>query len=365
MSVVRYIERIYVAMVAMAALVLSSCAVHEWPGEHDPEVYDLTLHLDYSTELPLYKVVEHQLSRAEVAESYDVRYIIEVYATPQERSSSYRFLQRKIVSRDDVSTLAHSVDMTLPAGFYTFKVWTDYVDAGTVDNKFYNANDFTKIRFEGDYVANNDFRDAFVGSLDVEVTPTTTDLIIGNMRPLAKFNVVTTDLERFVEHMLELKAQESQQNDEQAASPGGSVEDGDASSDEPTRVVDISEYRVVFKYATNLPNEFHVFRNEPVDVANPNTVTFDSSIKKISESEAELGFDYVFVNGNEIKVHVVIEVFDKDNVSVSCTEPIPVPMVRSKLTTVRGEFLTSQASGGVGINPGFDGPDFIYDADAN
>jgi hypothetical protein len=64
-------------------------------------------------------------------------------------------------------------------------------------------------------------------------------------------------------------------------------------------------------------------------------------------------------------VHVVIEVFDKDNVSVSCTEPIPVPMVRSKLTTVRGEFLTSQASGGVGINPGFDGPDFIYDADAN
>ena len=363
MSVKRYIERTYVAMVAMVALVLSSCAVHEWPGEHDPEVYDLTLHLDYSTEMPLYKVVEHQMSRAEVAESYDVRYIIEVYATPQERSSGYRFLQRKIVSRDDVSSLTHSVGMTLPAGYYTFKVWTDYVDAGEVNNKYYNADNFEAIRFEGDYVANNDFRDAFVGSLDVEVTPTTTDLIISNMRPLAKFNFVTTDLDRFVEHMLELKAQEAKESEEQAVAPGGSVKD-DATNEEPTRVLDISEYRVVFQYATNLPNEFNIFRNEPVDVANPNTVSFDSSIKKLTDNEAELGFDYVFVNGNEIKVHVVIEVFDKDNVSVSRTQPIPVPMVRSKLTTIRGEFLTSQASGGVGINPGFDGPDFIYDADA-
>lgn len=361
MRVKRYIERIYVAMVAVAALALSSCAVHEWPGEHDPEVYSLTLHLDYSTELPLYKVVEHQMSRAEAAESYDVRYIIEVYATPQERSSGYKLLQRKIVSRDDVSSLAHSVPFTLPAGYYTFKVWTDYVDAGEVNNKYYNADDFEAIRLHGDYVANSDFRDAFVGTLDAEVTPQTTDLIVGNQRPMAKFNFITTDLERFVEHMLELKAQESREAEAAGADSG--VEDDGATSEEPTRVVDISEYRVMFYYASNLPNEFNIFRNEPVDVYNPYTIAFESSITKLNDNEAELGFDYVFVNGNEIKMHVVIEVFDKDNVSVSCTQPIPVPMVRSKLTTIRGEFLTSQASGGVGINPGFDGPDFIYEAD--
>lgn len=352
---------------AMYALALSSC-VHEWPEVSDPEVYSLTLHLDYSTEMPLYKVVEHQMSRAEIAESFDVRYIIEVYSTPQVRSAGYKFLQRKIVSRDDVSSLAHEVKMALPAGRYTFKVWTDYVDAGSVENKYYDANDFEAIRLQGEHVANNDFRDAFVGSLDVEVTPQTTDIIISNSRPLSKFNFVTTDLERFVEHMLELKAEKAEAEAEAGlegsnGEGGSSVEDDGAVDEDPTRVIDITEYKVVFRYASNMPNEFNIFRNEPVDVANPYTISFDSSIQKINDQEAELGFDYVFVNGNEIKVHIVIEVYDKDGTQVSQTQPIPVPMVRSKLTTIRGEFLTSQASGGVGINPGFEGPDFIYNVD--
>lgn len=363
MNVSRYIQRLWVATVTLCAVALSSCAVHEWPEAKDPQVYSLMLHLDYDTELPLYKVVEHQISRAAIAESYDVRYIIEVYDTPLERSASHKLIQRKIVSRDDVSTLSHSIPMVLPAGHYTFKVWTDYVDAGEVDNKYYNANDFEAIRLNGEHVGNNDFRDAFVGSLDVLVTPQTTDLIVNNMRPLAKFNFVTTDLERFVEHMLELKAQQDKEDSENASIEGGTAESDDPSSEEPTRVVDISEYKVVFRYASNMPNEFNIFRNEPVDVANPYTVSFDSSIQKLNDQEAELGFDYVFVNGNEIKVHIVIEVYDKEGTQVSATQPIPVPMVRSKLTTIRGEFLTSQASGGVGINPGFDGPDFIYEAD--
>ena len=356
MRVASYIRWCYIAMATLVALTLSSCAVHEWPGEQEDEVYNFMLHLDYSTEMPLYKVVEHQMSRAEVEESFDVRYIIEVYTTPQDRSSSYKFQQRKIVSRDDVSSLEHSVEFNLPAGYYTFKVWTDYVDAGSVDNKYYDADNFEQIRLQGVHSGNNDFRDAFVGTLDAKIDAQTEDLIVENMRPLAKFNFVTTDLERFVEHMLELRAQAE-------ASAEGTTVGGGASSEDPTRTIDISEYRVEFIYATNMPNEFNIFRNEPVDVAFPYTVSFDSSIQKLNESEAELGFDYVFVNGNEITVQIVIAVYDKTGTEVSRTQPVKVPMVRSKLTTIRGEFLTSQASGGVGINPGFDGPDFIYEAD--
>ena len=44
-----------------------------------------------------------------------------------------------------------------------------------------------------------------------------------------------------------------------------------------------------------------------------------------------------------------------ENELLSSTDPIDVPLERSKLTIVRGPFLTTQASGGVGIDPGFDG----------
>ena len=37
------------------------------------------------------------------------------------------------------------------------------------------------------------------------------------------------------------------------------------------------------------------------------------------------------------------------------------PIVRNKETLVRGEFLTSKASEGVSINPGFDGEDYNFE----
>ena len=43
---------------------------------------------------------------------------------------------------------------------------------------------------------------------------------------------------------------------------------------------------------------------------------------------------------------------------MSSTNPINVPIVRSKMTVVKGEFLTSKATGGVTINPSYDGDDY-------
>ncbi|MBR2060526.1 MAG: hypothetical protein IJ979_01170, partial [Tidjanibacter sp.] len=71
--------------------------------------------------------------------------------------------------------------------------------------------------------------------------------------------------------------------------------------------------------------------------------------------EAELGFDYVFVNGHQSWVNVSIAVYDEEGVKVSSTNPIEVPIVRSKLTTVRHTFLTSMTSEGVTVHPDFDG----------
>lgn len=365
MRAMNYIQRIAAMMAVMFVAVFTSCSVHEWPEEKKPEYYKFVLNLDYSTELPLYQIVEHQMSRAEIEDFYDVRYTIEVYVNRYERSTSYELVERKVVNRDDVTaSLNHSVEMMLKPGRYMFKVWTDYVDANSTEHRFYNNDDFEAIVYHGKYEANNDFRDAFVGTLEAEVTEETRVLTVPNERPLAKFNFITTDLEEFVEHMLELKSKENEESEasDNSNAPVDGSEDSTPTDQGPTRVIDISDYTIVFTYVSNLPNEFHMFQNEPVDVANPNTISFESSIKKLNDNEAELGFDYV-MSGDKLTVDVVIEVRDKDGTSLSQTNKIPVPLERSKLTTIRGKFLTTQASGGIGINPGFDGPDFIYEAD--
>lgn len=78
-------------------------------------------------------------------------------------------------------------------------------------------------------------------------------------------------------------------------------------------------------------------------------------MKVLSESDTELGHDMVLVNGHGSSVSVRLEVFDRDGTLLSSTNPIDVPIVRNKLTVVRGHFLTTSASGGIGVVTKFDG----------
>ncbi len=375
----RYIQFAQKLLMLCCMLVLTACAVHEWPKEKEVKYSTFILHLDYNTAMPLYKDITHQMSRAGMATDYDVRYIVEVYTKPTDRSIPQRLVLRDVFSRDDVTSLNTTREMTLAEGRYEFLVWTDYVDANSLEDKYYNTADLEAITLIGKHQGNNDFRDAFSGNLIVEVFEHTTDVQMVNERPMAKFNFISTDLARFVEHMLELKAEaeaEAQAEAEtQAANgeenphiggtvPTGGNEEGEADSQAPSRVVDISEYKVVFRYVSAMPNEFNVRMNEPVWVADPGTITFESTIKKLNETEAELGFDYVFVNGRELTIQMDVSVYDKNGVQVTALpRAVPVDLIRSKLTTIRSAFLTAQTSGGIGINPGFNpDPDgeFIY-----
>ena len=377
MRISNYIYRAIAAALMACTLVLASCAVHEWPkdgGEPvipEPPKYPVILYLDYDTDLPLYKVIEYQLeSRSAMAVDYDVRYIIEVYTVEDEYLGTKKLYSREMFTRDDVNTLNHSQQLNLPEGKYEFYVWTDYVDAGTTGPKYYLADDITTITVQN-HEGNNDFRDAYAGVLKTEITPLTTEVRVMNRRPLAKFSFVTTDLDRFIEHMLELEAQakaESEKNEGEGETPRGdeSAEPAEASADgtataaeDHTRGVNIKDYKVVFRYSQFMPNEFDIFSYIPI-YALPN-ISFESEITPISDTEAELGFDYVFVNGEEFIVPIIVEVYDKEGKKVSGINPIDVPLMRGQLTIVRDNFLTSQASGGIGINPDFEDPDYIFE----
>ena len=62
-----------------------------------------------------------------------------------------------------------------------------------------------------------------------------------------------------------------------------------------------------------------------------------------------------FVNGKEAAVTVQIGIYDNEETLLSLSKPIEVPLKRSHHTILTGMFLMSEASGGVTINPDFDG----------
>ena len=327
---------------ALSLCALSSCDVHEFPAE-EPESHSVVLNLDFRTALPLYQTIEYTRSgkASAMPADYDIRYQIRVYKTDNEGEIASEDYTALTVTKDDVTDPDHRVSMEIGEGSYRFIVWADYVDNDSDADKFYTTGDFKEITLAGDgHCGNNAFRDAFRGETVAAVTAengVTQEITVEMERPLARFQFVTTDLETFITNAL--KEQEARNSAEKENSP--------------TKAVNLDDYRIVFRYTGFMPSAFNNFTNKPIDAVTG--VSFTGRITRLSETEAELGFDYVFVNGTESTVPIAVEVYNMENELLSSTDPIDVPLERSKLTIVRGPFLTTQASGGVGIDPGFDG----------
>ena len=179
-------------------------------------------------------------------------------------------------------------------------------------------------------------------------------VVVEMERPLAKFKFISHDIVKFLSYVLQQRAIR-QKEAEMKAQQGVSPESADPKADPKADIKNINtnDFRVVFRYQGFMPCSFNMFTNKPAD--SWTGVAFDSTMQRLSDTEVELGFDYVFVNGGESTVPVSVEVYDTDGTLLSSTLPIDVPVVRNKLTVVRGNFLSSKASGGVSIRTELDG----------
>lgn len=316
----------------------------------------MNLTLTFDTELPLLAIIDRMnTSSASIdPQDYDIRYRINAYPISDNGTVSTKAAESWVFTRADISELDYSTSVEIVPGKYRLHAWVDYVDNNVVDDKFYSTSDFTGIRILGtEHIGNNDFRDAFIGTTDIEVIPQfeldlpPVEAHLDMGRPLAKFNFISTDLEEFISRVLEARMQQAEAN-------GVVLPD----SELVPSAVDLSEFRIVIRYAGFMPCEFNMFSDAPVD--SRTNVMFDSQITPISGSEAMLGFDYVFVNGKRSTILISLSVYDKDNILRSAVPNIEVPVERSKLTTIRGHFMTESAQGGVNLKTEFDGEWNIY-----
>lgn len=363
---------------ACALLCITSCAVHEWP---EPTPADVIVNLDFDTQMPQYKVLNEEGTRASHdGRDYDIRYAIAAYRLLPDGSYAEEPFLLKVFSKDEIEELNASFRFSIDEGSYRFYVWTDFVLAGTQSDYFYNTTNFRRISLQGTHEGNNDFRDAFSGSADLKVirrgskeTPST--VTVQMRRPLAKFEFITTDLQEFItktiEAMIRKEEAEAAAKAGETKSEGGdnpeditptesdTKTDGDTKTgDTKTPVVDLEKYTVVFFYSGYMPNAYNMMEGKPCDSATG--VKFSSTISTIDNHDARLGFDYVFVNGEESSVMVTVALYDEEGTQLSISRQIEVPLKRSMLTTVRGSFLMQNTGGGVAIDPGFEDEFNIY-----
>lgn len=116
---------------------------------------------------------------------------------------------------------------------------------------------------------------------------------------------------------------------------------------------DLSTIRVQVDYAGYFPSGFNAYTNKPNDARTG--MWFECNMTPLTNKEAHLASDYIFVNGSESAVKVDLTIRDSEGNLLNRIEGIDVPIVRGKLTTIRDEFLTRDYAPGIGIDPGFDG----------
>lgn len=332
-------------------LLLCACDVHEWPDR--PEKVQFILKLNYEMDMTkwLHKYDGKNLTELGYGETYDnsresgkIRYIVRAYPLLKNQLVSQDYSNELIFTKDIADGYDHEMTLELAPGDYSIMVWSDLVENSSV-NPYYNASAFGEISLQGEHAACNDYRDAFRGKGNISlvsdvVESNPCELEIAMQRPLAKFEFVTNDLTEFIrrETARLLKGNASKL----------------LSDDEPTAAkVRIEDYEVVFRCVGFMPDTYSIFTDKPVDSSTG--VVFSSSLKAIKEGETSLGFDYVFVNGTESSVTLQIGICDPDDLCISLTDPIKVPLKRSHHTIISGKFLTAESSNGVIINPDYDG----------
>lgn len=343
-------RRILLLLLVLSALLPAGCDVHQFPEER--RLGGVVLHLHYE---PDFWVWDHLYDpmQGKVHEQYPDAGVDEAHPGTTSRydatsdHGSLRILIRAfrpgnldhclgeyLFLRDAAQGYDCDVELDLAPGEYVLAVWSD-LTGPSGDAFYYDPADFRRVqlRYAERYDANTDFRDGYRGRLGVTVearfdTEAPQRYAVTMRRPMAKFEFITTDLSEFLE-------KETNRRNLQTRAR-------------------IEDYRVEVIYTGYLPSSYSVIEDRLENAATG--VRFVSEVQITGESEASLGFDYVLINDTqEGAVLTEIAVYDRNGEQVARSHSIEVPLRRDHHTVLRGAFLTLNAQGGVGVDPGYDG----------
>ena len=320
--------------------------VHDYPtmtddGEEgvDPTLVQVNTEVTLDLELvPLEIITDKARSGTTKAatDTYRRRFIIDAYHDGKVAQRQVTVLEEAEESGSDKITLP--INLKLHALEYTLAVWTDYVAAGTEADLYYNTEDLQQVSCTTPYTGNTPYRDCLYGTVLLDLRDYRNEwnakvqVQVDMVRPLAQYEIIATDVKDFLA--------ESQRQRETGTA-----------------------HSVTFSYGFYFPLGFNVLTGKPQNSQMNVAFTAPLTVPDDGREEYTIGTDFIFVNGEESYVPLEIRIADSDGYVVSLTTGLNVPYQRGHLTTLRGRFLTSKVSPGVGINPDFDDDDINFDLD--
>lgn len=302
---------------------LPSCLVHEFP--EGVEEVDVAITLDFQDVISPYKTV----TKAD-ADGWDVRYTLKAYEYSGDAYDK-RARFSTVVYKEDASSPANTLHFILPAGKYKILLWTDYVSED-LRTTFWDPEDLGRVILPDEYVGNYDFRDAFRGELDIDITDfhangMTSLHVMPMHRPLGKFRILAIDKQEFLT-----------KNRSKVDTKGG---------------YDFSRFEATVDYQQFFPSAYSCFYDRAVD--SRTGISFSCYLNELDNEEVEVASDYVLLSESESDIVLNVTLFDYLGEDLGTIRNIIVPMKRNGLTTVRGSFLTKGTVSGITVDPGFDG----------
>ena len=369
-------------IIGLLSMVVSSC-VHEFPDEMTPAEVVLKLQFNIDIDVNVEMNMNTEINTGMTAdlksgtkvlnsETHDIRYLVKFFKLVNGEIIKDPVYEH-LFTVDDINVHEFEESLDISEGQYRIFVWGDYVEQGGIDDYHYITSDFPRISLNlpesGSYRGSLESRDAYVGYTDINVirygqNEKPIEANIDIHRPLAKFVVISNDLEEFVTKITQMRLAALKEQ----ANAGLLSEDEDLLA--ATKTVNLDEYTVKFFFQGdettmyNAPVTFDAFSDKPTATAPGLSFTselIETVNQETGQKEAQLGFDYLFVNGGETHTRVIVGVYDKNGEQVAMTQSMKIPLKRNHVTYVRGSFLMKNIEGGVAIEPGFSGPDFNYE----
>lgn len=318
-----------IMLLLFSALMQTAC-VHEFPAP--PDTRRVNLRVTHKLDWSLYDYISPNRSSRTMDDDQWmwVEYLLEVYPSGTTDSPLTRI--REYVEYSD--RLPMSTVVELPPGEYDIWIWSQFFDPSTGEAPYFDTDSFGAIKLKGPYVGSTYQKDAHQGCVRVVVPNSTEAQVNLNYsveltRPLTAHAFIATDVDEFIE--METRRR----------------------SEETTGDIDFSKYTAKVIHTGYMINEYSMFRSRPTD--STLGITYTSPLEVTPEGEVLVAYDTLFINGEESTLSLGIEIYDPEGKLVSTVGNITIPTKLSQGTIVRGNFLTSKASGGVGIDKDFEG----------
>lgn len=354
------LNKILYACVAVLVMLLTGC-VHQWPEPPLTRI-PMLLELRYQTDFYVWEhgydpktgIVWQKLDDSEGVDElhpatsykYDnalyftkakMRYIVRAY----NKGNFSKFVDEFVFIRDVNANFDCNLHLELLPGEYDLYVWSDLFEIDESQSFYDPANFLSLALINTPYVANTEWRDAFRGETQLDITGFINDMgkteVVEMRRPMAKFELVTTDLSEFLDR--ETQRINSLQSNANKA---------------PTVKAQVNDYKVRIHYSGYLPSVYSVLDDRLVD--SEVGKYFTTIIEPLNDQEASIGFDYVLINDiDRASVAIQVEVLTLSDERVALSYMVSVPLRRDHHTILRSPFMTIENEGGVYIDPDFDG----------